>query len=156
MTGWLKAGLIGAVIVVALKVLQQLPCVACCAVPLEWAAYGCSGARAAYWIVSGRTMGSGAGQGALAALIAAAIGGMLGIPVDFVGSKVMAPINYALLRQLPPEILIELSRSGIDPTQVRGFGISVLCCGAGLVIAALLGAVGGVIFAAVKPQEATL
>jgi hypothetical protein len=30
-----------------------------------------------------------------------------------------------------------------------------MCCGVGLVIAAVLGAVGGLVFAAVKPQKTT-
>ena len=66
MSGWLKAGLIGAVILVLLKVVEVVPCVVCCALPLEWVAFGCIGALAAYWIPPGaRTMGAGAGHGAL-------------------------------------------------------------------------------------------
>jgi hypothetical protein len=98
MSGWVKAGVIGAVIVVVLKVLEVVPCVNCCAIPLEWVAYGCVGALAAYWMVPVRTVGAGAGQGALAALIAAVIGGVIGIGVDVVGSRVMAPFQIAMLR----------------------------------------------------------
>jgi hypothetical protein len=164
MTGWLKAGLIGAAIVVGLKVLQQVPCVNCCAIPAEWVAYGCIGALAAYWISVGRTMGAGAWQGALAAIIAAAIGGVIGIGVSLVGAAVMAPFQESALTQIPPEVLRELARMGVDPEFIIRASESTwgniwsgfLCCSVGLVIAALLGAVGGVIFAAVKPQEATL
>ncbi len=99
MSGWLKAGLIGAVIVVVLKVLEVVPCVNCCAIPLEWVAYGCIGALAARWIAPVRTMGAGAGQGALAGLVAAAIGGVIGIGVDVVGASVMAPFQVAMLSQ---------------------------------------------------------
>ena len=96
MSGWLKAGLIGAAIVVVLKVLQLVPCVNCCAIPAEWVAYGCIGALAAYWIIPVRTMGAGAGQGALAGLIAAAVGGVVGIGIAVVGNAVFGPMQAAI------------------------------------------------------------
>jgi hypothetical protein len=164
MSGWLKAGLIGAVIVVVLKVLEVVPCVNCCAIPVEWVAYGCIGALAAYWIIPVRTMGAGAGQGALAALIAAAIGGVIGIGVSVVGATVLAPFQVAMLRQMPPEFLSQLAEAGIDPGLITRTGGSTaetitggaMCCGVGLVIAAVLGALGGLVFAAVKPKKATV
>jgi hypothetical protein len=160
MSGWLKAGLIGAAIIVALKVLEVIPCVVCCGLPLEWVAYGCVGALAAYWIVSGRTMGAAAGQGALAALIAAAIGGVVGIGVNVIGATALAPLQVSMMRQLPPEVLQEMARSGVDPSMLTGAGTGAvetitggaMCCGVGLVIAAALGAVGGLIFAAIKSE----
>lgn len=160
MSGWLKAGLIGAVIVIALKVLEVVPCVVCCALPLEWMALGCVGALAAYWIVPPRTMGAGAGQGALAGLIAAAIGGIVGIGVNVVGATALAPLQVAMLRQLPPEMLQAMVQSGFDPSMLTGAGTGVvetvtggaMCCGVGLVIAAALGALGGLIFAAIKSE----
>ncbi len=160
MSGWLKAGLIGAVIVIALKVLEVVPCVVCCALPLEWVALGCVGALAAYWIVPPRTMGAGAGQGALAGLIAAAIGGIVGIGVNVVGATALAPLQVAMLRQLPPEMLQAMVQSGFDPSMLTGAGTGVvetitggaMCCGVGLVIAAALGALGGLIFAAIKSE----
>ena len=39
MSGWLKAGLIGAVILVVLKVVEVVPCVICCGLPLEQSQY---------------------------------------------------------------------------------------------------------------------
>jgi hypothetical protein len=160
MSGWLKAGLIGAVIVVVLKVLEQVPCVNCCALPLEWVAYGCIGALAARWIAPVRTMGAGAGQGALAGLVAGAIGGVIGIGISVVGARVMAPFQVAMLRQLPPEVLQQLMQAGLDPRMLSGAGAGalgtigggVVCCGVGLMIAAALGALGGLIFAAVKSE----
>lgn len=163
MTGWLKAGLIGAAIVVGLKVLQQVPCVNCCAIPAEWVAYGCIGALAAYWIAAGRTMGTGAWQGALAAIIAAAIGGVIGIGVSVVGAAVVAPFQESALNNVPPEVLRQLAQVGIDPEFIARAAESpagsiwsgFVCCSVGLVIAAVLGAVGGLIFAAVKSEKAT-
>lgn len=160
MSGWLKAGLIGAAIVIVLKVLGVIPCVSCCALPLEWVAYGCIGALAAYWISPVRMMGSAAGQGALAALIAAVIGGVVGIGANVVGGAVLAPLQNAWLRQLPPNMLHEMSKAGLDPQLLAGAGAGVLtnltagtmCCGISLGIGAGLGALGGLIFAAVKSE----
>jgi hypothetical protein len=160
MSGWLKAGLIGAAIVVVLKVLQLVPCVNCCAIPAEWVAYGCIGALAAYWILPVRTMGAGAGQGALAGLIAAAVGGVIGIGIAVVGNAVFGPMQAAMLRQLPPDVLQGMVEAGIDPRMLSGAGTgavetitnSSICCGIGLVIAAALGALGGLVFAAVKSE----
>jgi hypothetical protein len=161
MSGWLKAGLIGAVILVLLKVIEVVPCVACCALPLEWVAFGCIGALAAYWIpVASRTMGAGAGQGALAGLIAAAIGGVIGIGINVVGATVLQPLQVATWNSLPPEIWRAMVDAGIDPSVFMGAGASPvetiisgsICCGIGLVVAAALGALGGLIFAAVKSE----
>ena len=158
MSGWLKAGLIGAAIAVVFNVVEVIPCVACCAVPLELVAYGCIGALAAYWIPPVRTMGAGAGQGALAAVIAAAIGGVIGIGVNLVGSAILGPMQLAAFEQLPPDVLRGMAEAGIDPNMLAGAGAgesivgSVMCCGVVLVIAAGLGALGGLIFAAAKSE----
>jgi hypothetical protein len=161
MSGWLKAGLIGAVILMVLKVVEVVPCVICCGLPLEWVLFGCIGALAAYWLPPGaRTMGSGAGQGALAGLIAAAIGGVIGIGVNVVGATVLQPLQESVLRTLPPEVWGGMIDAGIDPSMLTGTGADVVgtigtssvCCGIGLVVAAALGALGGLIFAAVKSE----
>ena len=161
MSGWLKAGLIGAVMLVVLKVVEVVPCVICCGLPLEWVLFGCIGALAVYWIPPGaRTMGAGAGQGALAGLITAAIGGVIGIGVNVVGATVLQPLQESMYRQLPPEILQGMFKAGVDPSMFTGAGTGVVdtigsgavCCGVGLVVAAALGALGGLIFAAVKSE----
>lgn len=161
MSGWLKAGLIGAVILVVLKVVEVVPCVICCGLPLEWVLFGCIGALAVYWIPPGaRTMGAGAGHGALAGLITAAIGGVIGIGVNVVGATVLQPLQAATWSALPPEILQGMFEAGLDPSLLTGTGADVVgtigsssvCCGIGLVVAAALGALGGLIFAAVKSE----
>lgn len=160
MSAWLKAGLIGGAIVVALKVVGVIPCVGCCALPLEWVAYGCIGALAAYWIRPSRTTGSAAGQGALAALIAAAIGGIVGLGVSLVGAAVLGPVQMAWVSQLPPELLQQMYEAGIDPSMLTGAGVdaatnmigSSVCCGISLAISAGLGAIGGVVFAVIKSE----
>ena len=152
MSGWLKAGLIGAVILVVLKVVEVVPCVICCGLPLEWVLFGCIGALAVYWIAPGaRTMGAGAGHGALAGLIAAAIGGVIGIGVNVVGATVLQPLQASVQGMF---------EAGVDPSMLTGAGTGVVdtigsgavCCGVGLVVAAALGALGGLIFAAVKSE----
>ncbi len=60
----------------------------------------------------------------------------------------------AVMSQIPPETLRELHRAGVDPGLFAGLGgvmgVSAMCCVVGLVVAAMLGAVGGMIMAAVK------
>jgi len=166
MSGWLKAGLIGAAIVIVLKVVGLigaviLPCVGCCAMPLEWVTYGCIGALAAYWMLPVRRMGPAAAQGALAAVIAAVIGGVVGIGVNVVGTAVLGPAQAAsVMRQIPPEVLQELVDAGLDPRMFFGAGTGAVdiiacgsvCCGISLAIAAGVGAFGGLIYAGVKPE----
>jgi hypothetical protein len=62
------------------------------------------------------------------------------------------------MNQLPPEVMRQLHQAGIDPsifagTSIAGvIGVSAACCVIGFVLAAVLGAIGGVIFAAAKPE----
>jgi len=64
------------------------------------------------------------------------------------------------LSQIPPEVLRGLSDAGIDPGMLVGTGTGVvttavfgiICCGVSLAIGAALGALGGLIFAAVKSE----
>ena len=72
MSNWLKAGLLGAAVVVVLQVLGIIPCVGCVTWILTYVAYGCFGALAAYWLPPRRMPGPAAGQGALAGAIAGA------------------------------------------------------------------------------------
>lgn len=63
----------------------------------------------------------------------------------------------AVIAQLPAEALQQLQQAGLDPNVVFGggavAGLSLLCClPVGLLIGAGLGALGGVIYAAAKPE----
>ena len=49
MPAWLKAGLVGALILVVLNLLGIIPCVGAIACFLGLVAYPCIGALAAYW-----------------------------------------------------------------------------------------------------------
>ena len=66
----LKAGLIGAAIVLVLNLIGIIPVIGCIGLPLELVAYGVIGALAALWMTPRREAGRAAGQGALAGLIA--------------------------------------------------------------------------------------
>ena len=61
MSNWLKAGLLGAAVVVALQVLGIIPCVGCVTWLLTYVAYGCIGALAAYWLPPRRLLGPACG-----------------------------------------------------------------------------------------------
>ena len=160
MSAWLKAGLIGAAVVAVLNVGQALiPCLACITWLIALATYGAVGALAAYWIPPVRMTGPAAGQGALAGLIAAAIGTGVGVVASVLRAAVVGPAA-ADLSQIPPEVLRGLSDAGIDPGMLVGTGTGVvttavfgiICCGVSLAIGAALGALGGLIFAAVKSE----
>ncbi len=167
MSGWLKAGLIGAVIFVAIRALVALmtalvPYLCCCTLPLEWIVYGlvggCIGALAAHWMIPVRRLGPAAVQGALAAAIAAGIGGILGIGMSVVQTAVLGPMQTAMaMRQLPPEWVDQMMGAGFDPTVLSGGAvetmiISTTCCGVSFAIAVSAGALGGLIFAAVRSE----
>jgi hypothetical protein len=160
MSGWLKAGLIGAGILVAINVVGAVPYIGCCALPLEWVALGCIGALAAYWLSPVSSLASAAGYGALAALIAAVIGGAVGAVIDTVSGALLAPAQLAWLESVPPDVWRQWRAWGIDPRMFAdpGFGaltrgvVSATCCGFSAALGAGLGALGAVIFAAIKQE----
>ncbi len=161
MSNWLKAGLIGAGVAVALSLLDFIPCAGCITWLLGLALYGCVGALAAYWMPPARMTGPAAGQGAVAALISSAIGGIVSIPVGLVQAAVLGPAQLALLRRMPPEILRQWEAMGIDPrffSELQGVNVagslftSTACCGMWLAIAAGVGALGAIIFVAIKSE----
>jgi len=153
---FLKAGLIGGGILVIIGLIGLIPVVGCISLPLTLIGYVAVGALAAYWMTPRRESGRAAGQGALAGLIAGLISGIV--------QAILAPLGFAmsggtdaLISQLPPESLWQLEQAGIDPAALFGggtmAGFALLCClPAGLLIGAGLGALGGLIFAAAKPE----
>jgi hypothetical protein len=151
MSNWLKAGLLGAAVIVGLQFLGLIPCVGCVFWILEYVAYGCIGALAAYWMPPGRLPGPAAGQGALAGAIAGAIGGAVGLALAILGVAVFAPL--AALGE-------SLEGTGFDASALVEMGASVagtITCGTGCYaigvgIAAGLAALGGLIFAAIQQE----
>ena len=148
-----KAGLVGAAVAVLLSLLRLVPCIGCIASILGLALYVGAGVLAAYWLTPPRTTGDGAGAGAIAGVITALAGGVVSIIVGAVQFTLMGGPS-AVMRDLPPESLRQLEQAGIDPSLFVSLGgiigIEATCCVAGLVIAAVLGAIGGMIMASAK------
>lgn len=154
MSPWLKAGLVGAAVLATLEFVWLIPwasCANCMLIPL---AYIGTGVLAAYWMPRTREAGAAAGQGALAAIIAALIGGLVGILVMSVWGAIVGVDQQLAL--LTPEMLDQIYEAGLDTslfTGPTGGAISgSCCCGGGLILAPILAAVGGAIYAAVKPE----
>jgi hypothetical protein len=154
MSSWIKAGLIGALVVAVLNVMGLIPCVGIFTCILTLVVYPAIGALAAYWLPPLRQAGQAAGQGAMAATLAALIGGLVNTIIFTI--QVAATDTATVLSQMPAESLQQLRDAGIDPASltgpVAGLGVGSACCLVGLALAALLGAVGGAILAAAKPD----
>jgi hypothetical protein len=152
MSPWVKAGLIGGAVVVVLNLLGLIPCAGVVFCGLGILAYAVIGALAAYWMPPLRSAGPAAGQGALAAGLAAVIGGI----VNWIVTTIQFAITdtATVIESIPAESLQQLRDAGIDPSVFAGSGAGAafggICCGAGFLIAIVLGAIGGAIFAAVK------
>lgn len=152
MQPWLKAGLVGAAVLVVLNLLGLIPCVAVVSCFLGLLVYFFIGLLAAYWMPPLREAGPAAGQGAMAAVLAALIGGIVSTIISTL--QLALTDTAAFLSQLPAESLDQLEAAGVDPTLFVGPGAGVMigsaCCIIGLVLAAILGAFGGALFAAIK------
>jgi hypothetical protein len=156
MSPWLKAGLVGAAVLVVLSIVGLIPCVGVCTCLLGVLAYAGIGALAAYWMPPVREAGSAAGQGALAALVASLVGGIVNTIVMLIQTAVMG--SEEILTQIPPEMLQQFEQAGMDPQIFETFAGPTgallggsMCCAGGLVLAAVLGAIGGAVFAGIQP-----
>ncbi len=150
----LKAGLIGGVVLFGLNLLGLIPFVGCITLILEVFLYVAIGALAARWMAPRREGGAAAGQGAIAGVIAAAISGIARTVIMTLQMAVMG--SSQILSQLPAESLQQLRDAGIDPAMFVGPGAGVaiggFCCVGLMVLAAGLGALGGLIYAAARPE----
>jgi hypothetical protein len=152
----LKAGLVGAAILLVVNLLSLIPVIGCISLTLELLAYLAIGALAGFWLTPRRETGRAAGQGALAGLLASVIGGLVRTALTPLSMRLSGG-TQALLSQLPPETLQQLQQAGIDPNTLLGggtmAGLTLLCClPLMLLVGAGLGALGGLIFAAAKPD----
>jgi len=149
----LKAGLVGAGVAAVLSLLSLVPCLGCITGILGLLWYIGVGVLAAYWLPPPRTAGNGAGAGAIAGLITAVVGGAVNMVVSAIRFSMVGGAE-AITRQIPPEALSQLQDAGIDPSIFAGIGgvlgIGAACCLVGLVVAAVLGAIGGAVMAAAK------
>ena len=151
-----KAGLIGAAAAVLLNLIGLIAFLGCISLPLELLAYVACGALAAYWLPPRREGGRSAGQGAIAGLIAGLVGAIMRTALTPLGLAASGG-PQALISQLPPESLQAFTEAGLDPSLIFNggtlAGLTALCClPTGLIIGAGLGALGGLIFAAAKPE----
>jgi hypothetical protein len=155
MSPWLKAGLIGGVVLTVLNLLGLIPCVGWLTCILGLVAYAGIGALAAHWMPPLRMAGPAAGQGAVAAMVAALIGGVVNTIIILV--EVAIGGSAQILSQIPPETLRQLEQQGMDPQILNTFVGPVgallggsMCCLGGLVLAAVLGAIGGAVYAGIR------
>lgn len=151
----LKAGLIGGAIVAVLQLLGLIPCVGCFTWILAWITYAGAGVLAAYWLPTPRSAGDGAGAGAIAGVVTGIVDGIFGTIADGIQFAISGG-SAAILSQLPQEYLDTLTEAGLDPAMFTSLGavlgISTFCCVVGMILAAVLGAIGGAIFASVQSE----
>ncbi len=153
----IKAGLIGAAVLLVLVLLSMIPVPAlncdCCGA--ELIAYLGIGVLAGFFLTPPRSAGAGAGAGAIAGVIS----GLVAAVAETVTMAIQAATTdqSELLSMLDPEMLRQLSELGIDLdvfTALTGTGgvalASMLCCAGSLALGAALGAAGGAILAAAK------
>lgn len=159
----LKAGVIGAAIVAVLQLvgLIPIPCVGCFICLLGWAVYVGAGALAAYWLPVPRSAGDGAGAGAIAGVVTGLVGGIFGMIASglqyamFGGREAMMQGLDAWF-EVFPEMQNSLLEMGLSTDMLASIEFTLasraLCCIGGMVIAAVLGAIGGVIFASTQSE----
>ena len=163
MNAWLEAGLIGGAILFFVDIIGQIPIICCCTPLVMLAVYIGVGMMAASYMPPPRESGSAAGQGAMAAIVASFIGGLINLIIMVIRSIFWSTTTQIgqLWTDLPPDMRYLLREYGIEPeffhemTQyASGIGGTTICgsicCLGGILVAAILGAMGGLIYAAMK------
>ena len=143
----LKAGGVGAGVLILLSVLGLIPCVGCLTLILSLAAYVGVGILAARWMAPPRDGASGAKNGAAAALVAGLVSGLVNIVIGGIQFAIYGTSQMTeAINNLPPEQAAALAEAGISPAALgvgAVLGIGAGCCLLGMLIAAGLGAAGG-------------
>jgi hypothetical protein len=154
MPSWLKAGLIAGVVLIVVALIGQIPVLGCLSLPLTWVGYILAGVLAAIYMLPPRNAGAAAGQGALAGVIAQIMGGLVSLVLGVIQAS--NTDTAAILSQIPKESLDQLRQAGVDPSIFVGpagtGGVLLVCCGVGVIIAAVLAAISAAITAAVRPS----
>jgi hypothetical protein len=165
MSAWLKAGLIGGAILFILDIIGQIPIICCCTPLLMLAAYIIVGVLAASYMPVPRDSGKAAGQGALAAVVASFIGGLINLIIGLIRTVFWSTTQVGQIwTDLPHDVRYMLRDMGIEPefiNEVSNFGGSLVgtticgsvCCLGGILIAAILGAIGAAIYASMKSDS---
>jgi hypothetical protein len=143
MSTWLKAGLIGGVIVAVLNLIGLVPGIWCIIAPVALITYVGVGVLTALWMEPVRMKGPAAKNGALAGLVASGIGTGIGMVANVIKT---ALVGEQMAAGLPPEMQ-EMAAS-VGGAMVGG----VICFAASLVFGVALGALGALVYAAVKPE----
>lgn len=151
MAAVLKAGGVGAAILVVLSLLGLIPCVGCITFFLTLIAYVGIGVLAAMWMAPPRTGSGGATNGAIATLVASLVAGLVSMVINSIYFAITGSAQFMqALADIPPDQLAALSEMGIDPTMFAGgagiatvLGIGAMCCLLSVLVAAVLGAAGG-------------
>jgi len=160
----LKAGLIGAAIAAVLALIGVVPCLGwlvalltCFGVPLLYAGVGALSVSLAREEI--QAAGQGAATGAIAGVITGFIGGVANTVIGLLGGAIFgsAATTRVWLQMLPeePRFLFEpLLRLQGAPGVRQSLVVGTTCCLLGIAIAAILGALGGLAFKAVRsPKE---
>ena len=140
----LKAGLIGAAVLLVITVLNQLLQISgglvyvICGVNML--IYAGIGVLAGFFLAPPRTPRQGAGAGAIAGLLSGGISGVVGFIILTI--RMARGMGYP---GLDPQQMEQLAQSGLDPKLLAIPG--VVC---GMAIGAGMAAIGGAILAAVK------
>jgi hypothetical protein len=146
---------------IILNLMALIPCVGCITCILGLLVYVGAGALAAYWLPPVRTAGEGAGAGAIAGVVAGIASGIVNMIIAAAQFAISGGTGAMMrqMRQIPPDVMRQLGEIGVDPSLFAGgagiagvVGVSSACCVLGFILAAILGAIGGVIFAAAKPE----
>ena len=162
MSSWLKAGLIGGAVLAFISLLLtffgQTVGLGCGITLLALLAFAGTGALAVYWMPPIREAGRAAGQGAMAAVIAQVIGGIAFTIFGVIQTSLVDATE--VLSSIDPALLDQLVEMGVDiqalETMLGPAGALLsgsFCCVGGLIFAAILGAVGGALLAAIKPED---
>ena len=160
----LKAGLIGAGALFLITLpnllptfLPPIPCLGCICCGLPLLAYAGVGVLAGFFITPPRDAGAGAGAGAIAGLISA-VGSTIAWMITM-GLQMLISGTQDVMSTLDPEMIRQISELGISPEMfaalsgVTGLFIAGgMCCLVSLALGAGLGALGGLIFGATKPD----
>jgi len=148
-----RTGLLTGILIVGLSLLTLLPCgLACLIEPLTWLLYVLAGWWAMWSSHQRPDPGTAVITGGLAAFVAAVIGGLadtaLLVLLQLV--ELPGPGPLATFMHLPPDLLLELDRI-FPPGPENAALVGTLCCVGNLVIAAVLGAVGGLLRVYLRP-----
>ena len=137
--------------------LIPVPFLGCLCCGLIWLAYVPIGALAGFYLEPPRTAGAGAGTGAIAGVISGVASGLFQTIVMAIQTAAGGAGQIAGM--IDPEMMRQLTELGVDPETFAIFGGiggvaigGVLCCMFGLVMGAMLGALGGAIYCATQPE----